>query len=29
LDYFRFYLTHFDQTVSDFEADIPAALRKK
>lgn len=25
-DYFRFYLTHFDQTVSDFEADIPAAL---
>lgn len=25
-DYYRFYLTHFDQTVSDFEADIPAAL---
>jgi pimeloyl-ACP methyl ester carboxylesterase len=25
-DYFRFYLTHFSQTVSDFEADIPAAL---
>lgn len=25
-DYFRFYLTHFNQTVSDFEADIPAAL---
>lgn len=25
-DYFRFYLTHFAQTVSDFEADIPAAL---
>jgi len=25
-DYFRFYLTHFDQTVSDFEADIPATL---
>jgi len=25
-DYFRFYLTHFDQTVSDFEADLPAAL---
>jgi pimeloyl-ACP methyl ester carboxylesterase len=25
-DYFRFYLTHFEQTVSDFDADIPAAL---
>ncbi|CAG4925687.1 Epoxide hydrolase A [Paraburkholderia saeva] len=25
-DYFRFYLTHFSQTVSDFEADIPATL---
>lgn len=25
-DYFRFYLTHFNQAVSDFEADIPAAL---
>jgi len=25
-DYFRFYLTHFEQTVSDFEADIPATL---
>jgi pimeloyl-ACP methyl ester carboxylesterase len=25
-DYFRFYLTHFDQTVSDFDADIPASL---
>jgi pimeloyl-ACP methyl ester carboxylesterase len=25
-DYFRFYLTHFDQTVSDMDADIPAAL---
>jgi pimeloyl-ACP methyl ester carboxylesterase len=25
-DYFRFYLTHFTQTVSDFEADIPATL---
>jgi pimeloyl-ACP methyl ester carboxylesterase len=25
-DYFRFYQTHFDQTVSDFGADIPAAL---
>ncbi|CAD6559353.1 Epoxide hydrolase A [Paraburkholderia metrosideri] len=25
-DYFRFYQTHFDQTVSDFEADIPATL---
>jgi pimeloyl-ACP methyl ester carboxylesterase len=25
-DYFRFYQTHFDQTVSDFDADIPAAL---
>lgn len=25
-DYYRFYLTHFEQTVSDFEADIPAAL---
>ncbi|MDB6050017.1 MAG: alpha/beta hydrolase family protein [Pseudomonas sp.] len=25
-DYFRFYLTHFNQAVSDFEGDIPAAL---
>ncbi len=25
-DYFRFYLTHFDQTVSDLDADIPATL---
>ena len=25
-DYYRFYQTHFDQTVSDFEADIPATL---
>ena len=25
-DYYRFYLTHFDQTVSDLEADIPATL---
>lgn len=25
-DYFRFYLTHFDQTVRDFDADIPASL---
>ena len=25
-DYFRFYRTHFDQTVSDLEADIPATL---
>jgi pimeloyl-ACP methyl ester carboxylesterase len=25
-DYFRFYQTHFDQTVSDFDADIPATL---
>ena len=25
-DYFRFYQTHFDQTVADFEADIPATL---
>jgi len=25
-DYYRFYLTHFDQTVSDFDADIPASL---
>lgn len=25
-DYYRFYLTHFDQTVSDFNADIPATL---
>jgi pimeloyl-ACP methyl ester carboxylesterase len=25
-DYFRFYLTHFEQTVSDFDADIPASL---
>jgi len=25
-NYYRFYLTHFDQTVSDFDADIPATL---
>jgi pimeloyl-ACP methyl ester carboxylesterase len=25
-DYYRFYQTHFDQTVSDFNADIPASL---
>jgi len=25
-DYYRFYLTHFDQAVSDMEADIPATL---
>ena len=25
-DYYRFYLTHFEQTVSDFNADIPATL---
>lgn len=25
-DYFHFYLTHFDQTCSDFEADIPSTL---
>lgn len=25
-DYFRFYNTHFDQTVRDFDADIPATL---
>jgi pimeloyl-ACP methyl ester carboxylesterase len=25
-DYYRFYLTHFDQTVSDFDADVPATL---
>ena len=25
-DYYRFYLTHFDQTVKDFNADIPASL---
>ncbi len=25
-DYFRFYQTHFDQTVQDFDADIPATL---
>jgi pimeloyl-ACP methyl ester carboxylesterase len=25
-DYYRFYLTHFDQTVNDFNADIPASL---
>jgi pimeloyl-ACP methyl ester carboxylesterase len=25
-DYYRFYLTHFDQTVSDMDADIPATL---
>jgi pimeloyl-ACP methyl ester carboxylesterase len=25
-DYYRFYLTNFDQTVTDFDADIPASL---
>jgi pimeloyl-ACP methyl ester carboxylesterase len=25
-DYYRFYLTHFEQTVNDFNADIPASL---
>jgi pimeloyl-ACP methyl ester carboxylesterase len=25
-DYYRFYLTHFDQTVNDFDADIPGSL---
>ena len=25
-DYYRFYLTHFDQTVTDFNADIPSTL---
>jgi pimeloyl-ACP methyl ester carboxylesterase len=25
-DYFRFYLTHFDQAASDLDADIPATL---
>jgi pimeloyl-ACP methyl ester carboxylesterase len=25
-DYYRFYLTHFDQTVSDMGADVPATL---
>jgi pimeloyl-ACP methyl ester carboxylesterase len=25
-DYFRFYQTHFDQSVSDLDADIPATL---
>ncbi len=25
-DYYRFYLTHFDQTVNDMDADIPATL---
>jgi pimeloyl-ACP methyl ester carboxylesterase len=25
-DYYRFYLTHFDQTVTDFNADIPVTL---
>jgi pimeloyl-ACP methyl ester carboxylesterase len=25
-DYYRFYLTHFEQTVSDFDADIAATL---
>ena len=25
-DYFRFYETHFEQTVTDFDADIPATL---
>jgi pimeloyl-ACP methyl ester carboxylesterase len=25
-DYYRFYLTHFDQTVTDMDADVPATL---
>jgi pimeloyl-ACP methyl ester carboxylesterase len=25
-DYYRFYLTHFEQAVSDFDADLPATL---
>jgi pimeloyl-ACP methyl ester carboxylesterase len=25
-DYYRFYLTHFDQTVTDFDSNIPASL---
>ena len=25
-NYYRFYLTRFDQTVTDFNADIPASL---
>ena len=25
-DYYRFYLTHFDQAVSDMDADVPATL---
>jgi len=25
-DYYRFYLTHFDRTVTDFDEDIPATL---
>jgi hypothetical protein len=25
-DYYRFYLAHFDPTVTDFNADIPATL---
>jgi hypothetical protein len=25
-DYYRFYLTHFEQTATDFNADIPATL---
>jgi pimeloyl-ACP methyl ester carboxylesterase len=25
-DYYRFYQTHFEQTVTDFDADIPASL---
>jgi pimeloyl-ACP methyl ester carboxylesterase len=25
-DYYRFYLTHFDQSVRDFDADIPSTL---
>ena len=25
-DYYRFYLTHFDRTVTDFDADIPSSL---
>jgi pimeloyl-ACP methyl ester carboxylesterase len=26
-DYYRFHLTHFEETVADFDADIPATLR--
>jgi hypothetical protein len=27
-DYYRFYLTHFDQSVSDMEADIPSTWHR-